>query len=289
MNGQSNMKIVKLSGGLGNQMFQYAFGQALKNAGDEVLYDAGWFEAVNKSKKSRATKRNYELGVFMADINLATPKQISLCSNEKFCGISLPAFLKRLVSRVVKEKCSSSFYKEFFSIKGDAYFAGVFANDAYFYDLRPELIKAFMLKDKMSDANMALLDDIKKTQSVSIHIRRGDFVKYGLVCNLDYYYRAVSYINSKVKNAHFYIFSDDVKWAKENLKIDNPHTFVDINDGSAGYCDLELMKNCRHNIAANSTFSWWAGYLNQNPDKIVLAPKDKADDCFRILFKGGYN
>lgn len=280
------MKIVKLSGGLGNQMFQYAFGQALKNAGHEVLYDAGWFEDVNKSKKSRATKRNYELGVFKAAVDLATPKQVAACRNENFL---LPKFLRRLFSRVIREKYAYSYYEEFLSVKEDAYFTGVFANASYFYDLRGELIKAFSLKDEMSDANKEMLGKIKNTQSVSIHIRRGDYVKLGLTCNLDYYYQAMAYINSQIKDAHFYIFSDDVKWVKENLKIDKPHTFVDINDGSTGYCDLELMKNCRHNIAANSTFSWWASYLNQNPGKIVLAPKDKKGGSFRILFKGGYN
>lgn len=283
------MKIIKLSGGLGNQMFQYAFGQALKHNGEEVLYDSGWFEEVNRSKRSRATKRNFELGVYMADIDFATPKQISKCRGEKLCGIPLPKFFRHMFGRVVKEKCAYSYYAEFLSMEKDAYFAGVFANGAYFYDLRHELIKAFTLKGEMSGANMAMLNEIEKKQSVSVHIRRGDYVKLGLACNLDYYCQAIAYINSKVKDAHFYIFSDDVKWVKENLKIGNPHTYVDINDGSAGYCDLELMKNCRHNIAANSTFSWWGAYLNQNPDKIVLAPKDKDGNGFRILFKEGYN
>ena len=279
------MKIIKLSGGLGNQMFQYAFGQALKQKGEEVLYDDGWFEDINKSKKARATKRNYELGVFKAEVDTATPQQIDACRCKRFCGVKLP-WAK---SRVVKEICANSFYNEFFSIKGDAYFAGVFANEAYFDDLRRELMNAFTLKDKMSEANLAMLNEIQNVPSVSIHIRRGDYVKLGLACNLDYYYQAISYINSKVEDAHFYIFSDDTAWVKENLKIEAPHTFVEINDGSTGYCDLELMKNCQHNITANSTFSWWASYLNPNPHKIVLSPKDKDTGGFRILFKGGRN
>lgn len=279
------MKIVKLSGGLGNQMFQYAFGQALKNAGHEVLYDAGWFDDVNKRKKSGATKRNYELDVFKAKVDMATPKQVSLCRNDRFCGLKLP-WLKK---RVIKEKCAYSYYDEFLSVERDAYYTGVFANDSYFYDLRGKLTEVFSLKDKMSDANMEMLNKIKTTESVSIHIRRGDYVKLGWTCNLDYYCQAMAYINSQINDAHFYIFSDDVKWVRENLKIDKPHTFVDINDGSTGYCDLELMKNCRHNIIANSTFSWWASYLNPNSGKIVLAPKDNKGDGFRILFKGGYN
>lgn len=279
------MKIIKLSGGLGNQMFQYAFGQTLKQKGEEVLYDDGWFEDINKSKKARATKRNYELGVFKAEVDTATPEQIDACLNKRFCGVKLP-WTK---SRIVKEKCAYSYYEEFLSVQGDAYFAGVFANEAYFYDLRRELMNAFTLKDKMSEANLAMLNEIESVPSVSIHIRRGDYVKLGLACNLDYYYQSISYINSKVEDAHFYIFSDDTAWVKENLKIEAPHTFVEINDGSTGYCDLELMKNCQHNITANSTFSWWASYLNPNPHKIVLCPKDKDTGSFRILFKGGRN
>lgn len=281
------MKIVKLSGGLGNQMFQYAFGMALSHAGHEVLYDAFWFEEINKSTKARATKRNYELKVFNVDVPFASRSQIEKCSNKGLQGF-IPKFLTGRTGRVIKENCAFSYYEEFLSVKDDAYFAGVFANNCYFDNYRRELLQAFSLKDKMSEANNAMLQEITGTNSVSVHIRRGDYVKLGLTCNLDYYYQAINYINSKVEDAHFYIFSDDVAWVKDNLKFDNPHTFVDINDGKTGFCDLELMKNCSHNITANSTFSWWAAYLNQNPRKIVLAPRDKADDKFRFLFKGGY-
>lgn len=278
------MKIVKLSGGLGNQMFQYAFGVALRHAGQEVFYDATWFEMVNNSKKSRATKRNYDLEVFNAEVSLATPSQIKACRQDRILGLNLPSFL----THVIKEKCAGSYYCEFLSVAEDAYFAGVFANNCYFDDYRRELLQAFSLKEPMSEANNNLLQEITCTNSVSIHIRRGDYVKLGLTCNLDYYYQAIEYIASRVDDAHFYIFSDDVAWVKENLKISNPHTFVEINDGNTGYCDLELMKNCQHNITANSTFSWWAGYLNPNPRKIVLTPKDKNEDKFGFLFKGGY-
>lgn len=283
------MKIIKLSGGLGNQMFQYAFGVALRHAGNEVLYDNFWYDEINKSKKERATKRNYELAVFQANVPLADAKQIKKCRREHFLGIRLFGFLRRLSSRVVKARISRNYQSELLSLKNDAYLIGVFANNTYFDDYRQELIHDFSLKEEMSAANLDMLNKIKETNSVSLHIRRGDYVKLGITCNLNYYYKAIDYICSQTENPHFYIFSDDVNWVRDNLKISHPHTFVDINDGKTGYFDMELMKNCRHNITANSTFSWWAAYLNQNPQKIALAPKDKDDDAFRLLFKGGYS
>lgn len=281
------MKIVKLSGGLGNQMFQYAFGLALKQAGNETLFDNSWFDKINTSKKSRATKRNYELDVFKAEVPFASPKQIKDLKRETFFGLKLPGFIRNKISRVIRENSAGSYYEEFLS-SGDAYYAGVFGNSCYFDAYRRELLHAFSLKDVMPEPNQAVLQEIKNTNSVSLHIRRGDYVKLGWVCNLDYYYQAINYITSRVEDAHFYIFSDDMNWVKENLKIEPSHTFVDINSGSTSYCDLELMKNCRHNITANSTFSWWAAYLNPNPHKIVLAPKDIQEGRFRLLFKGGY-
>lgn len=269
-------------------MFQYAFGVALRHSGNEVLYDAGWFEEIQKRKKVRTTKRNYELQVFKAEVSLASQKQVQDCCRESFFGIPLPRFIQKQTSRVIREECAYSYYREFLTVKNDAYFAGVFANNCYFDNYRRELLQAFTLKEKMSEENNAMLQEIANTNSVSIHIRRGDYVKLGLTCNLDYYYKSVDFIASRVPDAHFYIFSDDAEWVKNNLKLENPHTFVEINDSNKGYCDLELMKNCQHNITANSTFSWWASYLNQNPRKIVLTPLDKEGSEFCFLFKGGY-
>ena len=119
-------------------------------------------------------------------------------------------------------------------------------------------------------------DKIKKCESVSLHIRRGDYVKIGLTLELDYYYEAIRYIKSimdKKTKIEIFVFSDDLEWVKRNLKIDETVNYVNIHESVC--CDIDemmLMSMCKHNITANSTFSWWGAWLNRNPSKIVVAP-----------------
>lgn len=148
-------------------------------------------------------------------------------------------------------------------------------NDSSFKKMRAEFIQDFKLKIPLDDANKKMLEKIQNCNSVSIHIRRTDFIPLNAHSPLISYYKAVELIASKVDAPHFFIFSDDIKWCKENVRLRYPHTFVDINDSVKGYFDLELMKHCKHNIGSEwSTFSEMAAWLNENPHKIVLNSKD---------------
>ena len=123
-----------------------------------------------------------------------------------------------------------------------------------------------------------MLAQIDKVNAVSLHVRRGDYLLAKNmsvlgVCGLDYYKKAIEYVAKNVKNPYFFLFSDDIPWVEENLKINYPYEIVDINNGKNSFYDLWLMKNCKHNIIANSSFSWWGAWLNENPNKIVVAPK----------------
>lgn len=158
------MKIVKLSGGLGNQMFQYAFAIALKKHDNQVLLDDSWFEKVNSGKKSGATKRNFDLNLYNISIPFANAKQISQCARERFCGIKLPSFLRKYYSRIIKEKNAYSYYEEFLEEKRDAYYAGVFANEHYFNKYRSEIEEAFTLKEALTPENKKMLEQIKQTR-----------------------------------------------------------------------------------------------------------------------------
>ena len=125
---------------------------------------------------------------------------------------------------------------------------------------------------------MSMLDNILKTTSISLHIRRGDYLtpenaETHCLCSPSYYQNAIQYIVQRVENPHFFIFSDDITWVFDNFKMPYPYTIVNVNDSYTGYYDLELMRNCKHNIIANSTFSWWGAWLNENPNKIVIAPQ----------------
>ena len=132
---------------------------------------------------------------------------------------------------------------------------------------------------EIDEENQKVLDKIKSTNSISLHIRRGDYVikkRYQEVyaeCTLDYYKRGVEEITKRYENPTLFIFSDDPDWVKANLKLDYESVYVDINSGEKSYADMRLMSSCNHNVIANSSFSWWGAWLNNNPEKIVIAPE----------------
>lgn len=257
------MHIVEIRGGLGNQMFCYAFGQNFV----DVLYDVSTYD---KSKK-----RALDLSRFNVRLSCATKKQTAPYLKKS----KWPRFIRKIFNlpnyrNVTREKQNTIFEPSLFDVE-DSYFKGYFQNENYFKNLRPQILQDFKLLEPLNQENASLLKQIKQTNSVSLHIRRGDYLNSSFK-NLDvkeYYQKAIDYIASKIKNPHFYIFSNDFAWVKENIKTGYEQTIVDINDESHGYFDLELMRHCQHNIIANSTFSWWGAWLNKNPDKIVIAPK----------------
>ena len=240
-------------GGLGNQMVQYAFGIAI---GGTVKYDTSWFDETRGNPN--VAQREYELDFW--NINPA------LTNKTKIFGV-----IKR--KRYV-EKPYNVYNSELLKTKAGV-IEGYFQVARYYEPIRKRLVKDIVPRQKPNQQNQKILDLIHKTNSVSIHVRRGDYVKlqhiHGL-CDLDYYARAIKFIAEHVTDPHFFIFSDDPQWVTDNLKLDVPCTFVDINHGRDSAWDMWLMANCKHNIIANSSFSWWGAWLNQNSDKIVVAP-----------------
>jgi hypothetical protein len=126
---------------------------------------------------------------------------------------------------------------------------------------------------------MKIAEQISRVNSVSLHVRRGDYVAnlkvaaiHGL-CSKEYYASAIKFISKKVERPHFFVFSDDINWVENNFKINYPCTYINQNFSNESYNDLRLMSLCQHNIIANSSFSWWGAWLNCNSEKIVIAPK----------------
>ena len=261
------MKIVKLSGGLGNQMFQYAFGQAL---GNETVYESSWFEKTKGN--SDITQRSFELNFFKCTPHILEPNDFKkLKKNNKF----LILFGIKTKHKKITEKPFNVYNPKLLKItKG--IFEGYFQCAQYYDSVREQLLKDFTPRAKINEDNQKILELIQKTNSVSLHVRRGDYLKlqhiHGL-CDISYYEKAIDYIALHTVNPHFFLFSDDIKWVKENLKINHPFTVVNINSGKNSPWDMWLMKNCKHNIIANSSFSWWGAWLNENPQKIVIAPQ----------------
>jgi len=273
------MIIVNLIGGLGNQMFQYALGRRLALLNDATLkFD---LENLRLSRKLKLKKwvlglfnigitmpRNYGLYVFNIEENVMTRKEIQ--------KLNLP-----LVSEPEPKFC---FHPEILQTKGDCYLKGFWQAEKYFKDIEDGLRKDFTLKKEFSIDDLAIAKEIKNGNAVSLHIRRGDYVTKAVVnkfhgtCSLKYYEDAVEYICQKGNNPKFYIFSDDIAWVKKNLNIKNDAVFV--SDGKLkDYEELTLMTYCKHNIIANSSFSWWGAWLNPQAEKIVIAPKNWLSDA----------
>ena len=174
----------------------------------------------------------------------------------------------------------------------NVYLEGYWQSEKYFKEIEYIIRKDLIIKPNLKGRNKDIAKKIVSENSISLHIRRGNYVanpeifKVHGTCEQEYYYEAIDYITENVKEPYFYIFSDEIEWAKDNFKIEYAHTFVDINIGFDGenyqdeknYEDLRLMSLCKHNIIANSSFSWWGAWLNQNPEKIVIAPKKWFND-----------
>ncbi len=271
------MIIVKLIGGLGNQMFQYALGKklALKNQ-DELFLDGSFF-----SEKGTHTPREFELDVFSLKAIVAQNEQIELFHHKN--GSRLTSLLRKLFALDKKYKTiierGHEFHPEVLHAKGNIHLIGYWQSELYFADIRQELLRDFQFATLLTDKNQELSKEIQSCNSVSIHIRRGDYVSnesaksfHGL-CDIPYYKRGIEYLEGNESDLAFFVFSDDIHWAKENLVINAPTTFIDHNKGKASCEDMRLMSMCKHHIIANSSFSWWGAWLNPHEGKRVIAPK----------------
>ena len=160
----------------------------------------------------------------------------------------------------------------------DTYFDGFWQNEKYFKEFDTELQSIFSMKGRLSTSSIVYEEQIKESNSVSLHVRRGDYVTSKLTneihgtCSLDYYQKAVSMIESKIKNPVFYLFSDDIPWVKDNFSFIENKKFIQLDDETPPHDEIHLMSLCDHNIIANSSFSWWGAWLNNNKEKIVIAP-----------------
>ncbi len=272
------MIIVRLMGGLGNQMFQYATARRLADARKTKLYiDASWFETA----KNIDTPRTYELGCFNIQERFISPNKLLLVDNNEKRSLKRKVYLHTKAALKTKvhpyKEEVEKFHKEVFWLPDNTFLEGFWQCENYFVGARDIILKDFSFKKPPTGKNKELLKEIESSNAVSLHVRRGDYANiktvtqfHGLM-GLDYYKKAIELIAKQVKNPHFFVFSDEPEWCKKNLKIDYPTTYVSHNkDGSE---DMRLMSHCKHHIIANSSFSWWGAWLNPRKDKIVYAPK----------------
>ena len=286
--------LIRIWGGLGNQMYQYALARKLSilNNSSEIKLDISYFDnyywpfELNKLNIHASIADKNDIFEFdNGSLGLKAGRLI-----EKIPWIRVKDFIRKPFSKVYTEP-KVSFCPEVLNIRQDVYLKGYWSSYKYFNDIRNILIEDFTFKEKMNEANKKIADlIISSDSSISLHIRRGDYISLPEAKKLfrspyedGFYDRAVSDIEKKVDNPEFFIFSDDTEWVKENIKLKHKMTFVDINKKNNNYWDMKLMSLCKHNIIANSTFSWWAAYLNQNQKKLVYAPKAWINDSRYII------
>jgi hypothetical protein len=266
------MIIVKLTGGLGNQMFQYASGRSLsEKRNTELRLD---IKSFRMSSNQDVTSRSYQLTLFNCIGKLASESDLQSFIKPK-------SVLKKIIFKarqIFQPKIivtESNYNSKISKQVQDIYLDGYFQNEKYFIGIKDILLREFSLKEKLNNNYREIQNQIAGCNSVSIHIRRGDYVNnaitnnYHGICGLDYYEKAMSVMEEKISHSHFFIFSDDIDWARENIKSGPPVTFV---SGGKSIEDLFLMSQCKNNIIANSSFSWWGGWLNRHPEKIIVGP-----------------
>jgi hypothetical protein len=280
------MIIVGLKGGLGNQLFQYAAGRQLAHIHNTIV-------KLDTTAYYYGGPRQFELSHFNIQENIAVTAEIKKLTEVKQNRLQ-KSFYSLLHSH---SKLSPNYIKynkipykaAFFKLLDNIYLEGYWSSEKYFNDIRDIIRREFTFKEAPDKTNQKFADQISAVNSVSLHIRRGDYAEdpkaaqsHGL-CSVQYYRDCIEYIIQKVDNPHFFIFSDHPDWSRNNLKLSHPAVYISHNTASKDYEDMRLMSLCKHNIIANSTFSWWAAWLNSNPQKIVLAPqKWFADKKFNI-------
>lgn len=262
------MRIVKITGGLGNQMFQYAFAMALEERTGEVVY-------VDRTGYAQYYLHNgYELDrVFGIKVNDAPAQDIArLCTQPD-------TILKRIRRKYFTKKTHYidrffGYDEKVFTLLGDRYYDGYWQSEKYFSSLASNIRDAFRFKHELDRENHDLLDSIEGT-SISIHVRRGDYLKSENlnVCGEAYYRNAIARSLEETEANTLVFFSDDALWCREQLAIDNVHCiFVDRNHGENAWQDMAMMSRCDHHIIANSSFSWWGAWLDTKPEARVWAP-----------------
>jgi hypothetical protein len=277
------MIVINIQGGLGNQMFQYAFAKALswRNQVD-IKFDLGSF--ARYAGLPAYTPRPYELDKVFG----IQEKEYTIEDRNTLLPDSPLYKVKRLIERkilpankqVYIAEGNSGYRGDLLHIKHNCYLDGYWQSELYFKDYNEEVKKLFVLR-YLSDSTLNWKRTIENEQvSVSIHVRRGDYVsnpeiaKIHGVCDKEYYERAIAFLEQKLqKPLSLFFFSDDIAWVKENMHFNgHQHTYVQLDNVPAAE-EMYLMSQCQHNIIANSSFSWWGGWLNTNPNKTVVAPQ----------------
>lgn len=269
------MDVVIVFNGLGNQMSQYSF-YLQKKSINKSTYFIPFCRDHNGLELDKVFRISSKEALIQKTLYILF--RILLTDKAKIISSPVKRILNLLDYKIVRENFDYNF-KENFMIpsRGITFYYGGWHAENYFLQSTKTIVKEFNFTEPDDKENLSIITKIKETNSVSIHVRRGDFLNadninlFGDVCTKAYFEKAIALIESKVTNPYFFVFSNDLEWVEENLVINNV-TYVACNSGKDSWKDMFLMSICKHNIIANSTFSWWGAWLNKNSDKIVVSP-----------------
>ena len=270
------MIIVQLKGGFGNQLFQYAAGLSLASLHNiEVKVD---ISALKKPDEEIGTVRNFELQHIKVPPAIATHAEIDELVKADIISTAFQKLLPPFKRKIYKE-ASFNFDPNFYRAGNHLYLKGYRQSVHYFENIKDLVRQQFVIQSHLINHLEEKAHELQSVDSVAVHIRRGDYsdkkvTAYHGVLPLNYYQSAFEYMNEKVKNPRFLIFTDDVKWVTENMTLPVFAEFVSGSITKNHYEDFYLMSKCKHHVIANSSFSWWAAWMNPNPGKIVIAPKN---------------
>ena len=282
------MITVRIKGGLGHQLFQYAPAYSLaERLGQKLVLDTSFYP--------RQTLRGFKLGKFNITYGETTEKQklvVEFCKsryiNMMFRKANVPVIPCGDTSYLLETQ--SDIVPEFFLIdKKNIYIDGYYQSEKYFMNCRNDLLKQISITYHNEKEFLSILENINMCNSVAVHVRRGDFLKAQndnnpnhYLLKESYYHNALRYVDEHLENPIFFWFSDDIEWVKNNFGKKKNFRFVDLKTKNADIAELMLMKNCKHIIAANSTFSWWASWLNEYKDALHLCPAKRYGNLHMI-------
>lgn len=257
------MIYVLCSGGLGNQMFQYALYRSLIFAGKQAVFDTSYY-------KHETVHSGYEIEKCFG-IKVGEDKNDHFNVVWKFFYSLMARTKKYSFHNIIMENPQKILDINF--VQNKAVLFGYWQSENYFKTLKNELISELKFQN-ISEKSQIMARKMRKENSIAIHVRRGDYLKTTQYMNLsetNYYNRAIDYINEHITNPQYYVFSDEIDWCKKNMKLpQDKTTYVDFNTGTRSYEDMYLISCSKNAILANSSFSWWAGYLGKHD--IVIRP-----------------
>ena len=281
------MKIVNISGGLGNQMFHYAFALSLKHKfpDEEVLVDTSHMNYIFLKKYKTANLHNgYELNKIFHNLSLKSASFGQLIKVTWY----IPNFVLSRIGRkylpklkteyIQKKEKYFAYDEDAYKQSGNVYYEGYWESVSNYVPLRDVLRREYA-HPVPNNKNAKLIEELKLKNSVGIHVRRGDYLEtkaFEGICELDYYARAIEYILKDGKPHKFFVFSNDIEWCEKNLKplmSSNELEFVTINTGKNSSWDMFLMTYCKDLIIANSSFSWWGAFLNSRGGRVIAPMK----------------